>query len=210
VEIDFFQDKDQSYQTTGLQRWSMFASQALNSFWYNNTVSTVYKNKQKNVNKFVYFCFMNTDINIIKGIHPGLFLERKIREQKLIKGKLALDCHEYPQTLTAITKGKRDMNTALSLKLEKALGLEEGCLMTLQIFYEIKEEKKKQSNDNPDLKQFRKILFWDTKMESLNWKKQYRFIINRIFERGNEEEKNAVKAYYGTALINEVLSKRKF
>lgn len=152
---------------------------------------------------------MTTELDIIKGIHPGLFLDRKIREQKLIKGKLALECQEYPQTLTAITKGKRDMNTALSLKLEKALGLEEGYLMTLQVFYEIKVAKNKQNNDQPDLKLFRKILFWDTRMESLNWKEQYRFIINRIFERGNEQEKNAITRFYGKALVNEVLSKTK-
>ena len=149
---------------------------------------------------------MIKEIEIIKGIHPGLFLDRKIREQKLKKGKLALDCHEYPQTITAITKGKRDMNTPLSLKLEKALGLEEGYLMTLQVFYEIKEVKRKQGNVKPDLKRFRKVLFWDTKMESLNWQEQYRFIINRIFERGNEPEKKAIIDFYGDALIKEVLS----
>jgi plasmid maintenance system antidote protein VapI len=149
---------------------------------------------------------MNSSINIIKGIHPGLFLERTIQGKKIIKSRLALDCHEYPQTLNAITKGKRDMNTALSLKLEKALGLEEGCLMTLQVFYDIKEIKRKQSTAKPDEKLFRKILFWDTKMENLNWQDQYRFIIKRIFERGNETEKNAITEFYGAARIKEVLS----
>lgn len=165
--------------------------------------------KHKYINKFVYFYYMTTELDIIKGIHPGFFLDRKIREQKLIKGKLALECKEYPQTLTAITKGKRDMNTALSLKLEKALGLEEGCLMTLQVFYEIKEVKNKQNKERPDLQLFRKILFWDTRMESLDWKEQYRFIINRVFERGNEQEKNALTRFYGKALVSEVLSKKK-
>lgn len=52
------------------------------------------------------------------------------------KGQLAIQCREYPQTLTDITKGRRNMNAALSLKLEKALGLEEGYFMTLQILHD--------------------------------------------------------------------------
>jgi plasmid maintenance system antidote protein VapI len=149
---------------------------------------------------------MKHEIDLLKGLHPGLYLDRKIRERKLTKSKLALDCHEYPQTLTAITKGKRDMNTGLSLKLERELGLEEGMLMTLQVFHDIKKEKRKQENAAPDLKLFRKSLFWDTDIALLNWQEQYRYIITRIYERGNENEKTAIKNFYGQNLINEVLS----
>ena len=76
--------------------------------------------------RIVYFCDMNREIEILKGIHPGFVLERKIRKRHLKKRQLALIIHEFPQTLKTITKGKRDMNTSLSLKLEKELGLEEG------------------------------------------------------------------------------------
>lgn len=165
-------------------------------------------NKQQQINKSVYFCAMIANINILKGIHPGLFLERQIQERGLKKSKLALDCHEYPQTLTAITKGKRDMNTALSLKLEQQLGLEEGLLMTLQVFYDIKKEKKRLQGKKPNLELFRKSLFWDTTMETLDWQDHYRFIIERIFERGNEAEKTAITNFYGPALINEVLQNK--
>jgi plasmid maintenance system antidote protein VapI len=34
--------------------------------------------------------------------------------------------NEFPQSLGDITKGKRKMNTALALKIEHALGIEEG------------------------------------------------------------------------------------
>lgn len=148
---------------------------------------------------------MIANIDILKGIHPGLYLDREIRARGLKKSQLALDCREYPQTLNAITKGKRDMNTSLSLKLEQHLGLEEGLLMTLQVFYDIKEEKKKLQGKKPNLELFRKSLFWDTRMETLNWQDHYRFIIERIFERGNEAEKTAITNFYGTAVINEVL-----
>ena len=38
------------------------------------------------------------------------------------------------------------MNTPLALKIENALGLEEGYFMILQVFYDIEEEKKRQIN----------------------------------------------------------------
>jgi antitoxin HigA-1 len=165
-------------------------------------------NKQKLINIFAYFCAVAANINILKGLHPGLYLDREIRARGLKKNKLALDCREYPQTLNAILKGKRDMNTALSLKLEQQLGLEEGMLMTLQVFYNIREEKKKQSGNRPNLELFRKSLFWDTTMETLNWQDHYRFIIERVFERGNEAEKKVITDFYGSALINEVLQNK--
>ena len=85
---------------------------------------------------------MNSELNLLKGIHPGLVLNRELDKRHLRKGAFALSLQEYPQTLTAITKGKRGMNTALSLKIEKALGLEEGYFMILQVYYEIEEEKR--------------------------------------------------------------------
>src|SRR5690606_40993564 len=75
---------------------------------------------------------MLNEISVIKGIHPGFVLERKLREKKLKKSRFALTIGEYPQTLNAITKGKRKMNPGLALRIEEALGLEEGYFMVLQ------------------------------------------------------------------------------
>jgi hypothetical protein len=38
----------------------------------------------------------------------------------------------------------------------------------------------------------RRDLFWDAKMESLNWEKQKNAIIKRVFETGNEIEKKLI------------------
>lgn len=45
---------------------------------------------------------MNQELEILKGIHPGVIVERKIKERKLSKGRFALMINEYPQTLGAI------------------------------------------------------------------------------------------------------------
>jgi plasmid maintenance system antidote protein VapI len=150
---------------------------------------------------------MKSELNHLKGIHPGLVLNRELDKRHLRKGAFALSLQEYPQTLTAITKGKRGMNTALSLKIEKALGLEEGYFMILQVYYEIEEEKRKQNKSWTNLPQLRPVLFWDTKMESLDWEKQKKAIIKRVFERGNDIEKKEIIRFYGAKTVNDLLNK---
>jgi len=149
---------------------------------------------------------MNRSITIAKGIHPGLFLERELKRRKIAKGRFALRIQEYPQTLTAITKGTRGMNAALALKIEKELGLDEGDLMVLQAYYEIEREKKKQQKLQPDLAKFRRALFWDTSFEKIDWQKHKQSVIKRVFERGNEEEKAEITRFYGSEAIKEILS----
>jgi antitoxin HigA-1 len=148
---------------------------------------------------------MNNELSIIKGIHPGLILERELKQRHLSKGQFAISLKEYPQTLVSITKGKRRMNTNLALKIENALEIEEGYFMTLQLYYDIAEIKRRQPKSQPDLKKLRQILFWDTKMENIDWEKQKNAVIKRVFERGNEIEKKEINRFYGRENVNKIL-----
>ena len=145
---------------------------------------------------------MNNKIEILKGVHPGKFLQREFGIRKIKSGQFAESIGEYPQTLSAIIRGRRAMNTPLSLRIERALGLEEGLLMTLQVYYDIAEEKRKVAKmDSPDLSKFRPALFWDTKIETINFLEHRRFVINRVFERGNEDEVCEIIRFYGQDVI---------
>jgi plasmid maintenance system antidote protein VapI len=140
---------------------------------------------------------MNSIIQQIKGIHPGLFLDRELKKRGLAKGPFALSIGEYPQTLSAITHGKRGMNPSLAIRIEEALGMEEGTLMVLQAYHDVKVEKAKMhSKQIPDLSKIRPALFWDTDINKIDWIKSKRFIIERIEERGNESEKEEIKRFY--------------
>jgi len=151
---------------------------------------------------------MNQELEILKGIHPGIILERKIKEKKLSKGRFALMINEYPQTLGAITKGKRSMNTPLALKIEQELNLAEGFLMTLQVFYDIKQEKRKlNERARPDFSKLRRGLFWDTDMEKIDWQRQKQTVIQRVFERGNDAEKGEITRFYGDSEIRQLMKK---
>lgn len=148
---------------------------------------------------------MLAEIDLIKGIHPGLVLDKKLKDQEISKGQFALSVREYPQTITAITKGKRSMNTALALKIEKFLGLEEGYFMILQVYYDIKQEKLKTKYPPPELSRFRPAIFWDTSMENIDWQRQFKAVIRRVFERGNKKEKDEITRYYGKEKVDFVL-----
>ncbi len=148
---------------------------------------------------------LSEKIDIIKGIHPGFILDRELSKRHLAKGQFALSMHEFPQTITAITKGKRKMNTSLALKIEKALGIEEGFFMILQVYYDIAMEKQKQHAAHPDLSLLRPVLFWDTDIRSIDWKKQRRAVILRVFERGNSTEKNEILRFYGRSTVAKIL-----
>ena len=160
--------------------------------------------KVNDINKFVYICVMSNLLNY-KGIHPGLVLDRELKRRSLKQRPFALSIGEHPQTLNAITKGKRNLTTALALKIEESLNLEEGVLSLLQTYYNIRQEKEKRIQQTPQLSLFRKSLFWDTDFNKLNWKQQYKAIIKRIFERGNEKEKNELIRFYGKKKVQEVL-----
>jgi len=148
---------------------------------------------------------MKNELSIIKGIHPGFILERELKQRHLHKGPFAISLKEYPQTLVSITKGKRRMNINLALKIEEALGIEEGFFMTLQVFYDINEIKNKQHILHPDFTKLRRVLFWDTNMKNINWRKQKNAVIKRVFERGNASEKKEITRFYGIENINSIL-----
>ena len=141
-----------------------------------------------------------------KGIHPGIVLEREFKKRSLKQRPFAIAINEHPQTLNAITKGKRSLNTALALKIEEKMGLEEGILAILQTYYDIRIEKEKQQTETPNLVLLRNSLFWDTAIEHIDWKKQYKAVIKRIFKRGNETEKSEIIRFYGKQKVDDVLN----
>lgn len=142
-------------------------------------------------------------IDIIKGIHPGKFVERELKKRNLNQRQFALSIGEHAQTLSAIIKGNRRMNVALSLKIEEQLELEEGFLMTLQVFYDIKEAKK-DCTYKPDLSKLRKVTFWDTSFDKIDWKQNKVAVIKRIFSRGTEIEQEEIIRFYGKEVVDKV------
>jgi len=144
---------------------------------------------------------MNVHLKKYKGIHPGIVLRRELDKRSIKQRTFAMEISCHPQTLNAIIKGKRNLPVAMALRMEDKLGLEEGTFTLLQAYYDIHTERMKQQS-TPDL---RKSLFWDTHFESIDWGKEYKAVIRRVFDYGTEEEKALIRRFYGMAKVNQVL-----
>lgn len=140
-----------------------------------------------------------------KGIHPGVILDRELKKRSIKQRPFALSLNEHPQTFNAITKGKRGISTALALKIERELGLEEGTLVILQAYYDIQKIKEKNLQRTPNLSVLSKSLFWDTDIKNIDWERQYRAVIQRVFERGNEADKKEIIRFYGIEKVKQAL-----
>ncbi len=161
----------------------------------------------KYVINFDYICVMEKSMERFKGIHPGLILERELKRRAIKPSPFARSIDTKRQIFNAIIKGQRGIPVPLSLKVDQALGFEEGTFALLQTFYEIKNAKTNIGNINkPDLTTLRKVLFWDTDVNKIDWGKQAKAVIHRIFERGNQEEKNEILRFYGKEQVQQALS----
>ena len=150
---------------------------------------------------------MLPELSKIKGIHPGAILKRELKTRGMKANELADFVNEYKQTISAILNERRGITPGLSIKLAKQFGIAEDYFMLLQASYDVQRtlEQRMSEQRTPNLKNIRKILFWDTHFDQLDWDKQKTSIIKRIFERGNDSEIQEITFFYGRSTINQVL-----
>lgn len=140
---------------------------------------------------------MNNLIEIIKGIHPGKFIERELKKKKLTQRALAEETAIPFQTINAIIAGRRNLTIEQALKIDQALGFKEGFYAILQTHYDIKLCKDKElANLYTEAPRIRKSLFWDTDFDQISWGKYKETVIKRVFERGSKEEIEEIKRFY--------------
>lgn len=154
------------------------------------------------VNKFVYLYLchiMNTKlINALKGIHPGKIIERDLKKKDISQRNLAEKIGEHYQTLNAVIKGRRNLTVEMSVKIDAFLGYEEGFLYMLQGYYEIEQYHLKTASESVSgVPRIRRVLFWDTDFDRINWGRNRDFVISRILERGSKEEQAEIARFYG-------------
>lgn len=147
---------------------------------------------------------MLPELSKIKGIHPGVILNREIKARGLKSKEFAFSIKEYPQTLSAILNKRRGINPQLSIKLGRNFNVDEDYFMLLQAAYDVKEAIIPETK-TPDLSKIRRILFWDTEYEKIDWLRQKKAIIKRVFERGDDIEINEIISFYGRETIMQEL-----
>jgi len=145
--------------------------------------------------------FMDSRIEIIKGIHPGKFIERELKKKNITQRALAEETGISYQTINAVIAGRRSLTTGQAIKIDFVLNLEEGFLAILQTHYDIKQHKEKELahlyTGSPHI---RRILFWDTDFDKINWGKYKEAVVKRVVERGSREEINEIKRFYNLSI----------
>lgn len=141
--------------------------------------------------------------NHIAGIHPGAILRYALKQQARSGKTIAEAMGEHPQTISAIMNERRGINPVLSIKLAQQLGVPNDYFMLLQAAWEVKLAADKVTK-SPIVPKLRKELFWDTRFEQIHWQLQAPAVIQRVLERGNEEDLKELLTYYGAAKIRKV------
>lgn len=141
----------------------------------------------------------------IKGLHPGLILKRELKRNNIKSSELAMAINEHKQTISAIINLRRGINPSISIKLAEYFNIEKDYFMLLQASYEVKTETQTLTKKQPNLNKIRKVIFWDTTFDKIDWDKNKRAIIKRILERGNAIEINEIISFYGrNTIANEI------
>lgn len=140
---------------------------------------------------------MIRNINAYKGIHPGKIVKRCLKKRGLSQCAFAELIHISRQSVNAVITGRRPLTGKIALKIEKELGYEEGFLLILQTAYQTAEYKRKEASASvTGIPNIRRILFWDTDFDKLDWGRYRRSVIQRVYERGNETEIEEINRFY--------------
>lgn len=155
---------------------------------------------QTNLFAFRIFAVMNNiydKIELYKGISPGRIIAHEMRKRDIGQRALASHIGVHNQTLNAIINGHRKLPVGVALKIERFFGWHEGFLLILQTYHNIaefhKQDNKKTEKAVPDL---RKILFWDTDFDKIDWFASKESVLRRVKERGNYIEKENISRFY--------------
>lgn len=140
---------------------------------------------------------MIQNINILKGVHPGLLIKRELTSRNISQRSLAKNTQIPYQTINAIICGRRNLTTQQSIAIEKFFSLDDGFLAIIQTLYDreqyIIHQQSRKHQTPPNV---RKILFWDTEWDKINWSKHKDAVIYRVLNRGNNDEITEIKRYY--------------
>lgn len=141
---------------------------------------------------------MKSDITKYKGIHPGKIIGRELKKRDLSQREFARQIGEHSQSLNAVIIGRRSLTTELAIKIDRAFDYEEGFMLALQAYYNVAEYKHREDSASVSgAPNIRKILFWDTDFDKIDWGRYRSAVIQRVLERGNKDEINEIVRFYG-------------
>jgi len=141
---------------------------------------------------------MYNRIELIKGIHPGKLIERDLKKRGITKRTLAVKTGVKYQTIDEVIAGKCNLTNDQAMKIESFMGYDKGFLSQLQTYHDIKQNQNQTNSRMPPqtAPHIRRIVFWDTDMDKIDWKRNKIAVISRVLERGNKKEIDEITRDY--------------
>lgn len=139
----------------------------------------------------------------------GAVLEHIIKRRGVSQIQLATILDMYPQRVNDYIKGKRRITPEISFNLESVLDIGiKGFFYSIQANHDIYEASVRQSDvkDKPDLSKIRNSIFWDTVPDNIDWTRNSRMIIQRVFEYGDSLAIGEIVRFYGAEYVKKMLS----
>jgi plasmid maintenance system antidote protein VapI len=144
----------------------------------------------------------------LRTVPAGAILKKILEKEHLSQTKIAQKAAIYPQRINDLISGRRKFTPEMSVNLEKAIGITNiGYFYKIQANHEVYLYEEEQDRKIiPDLSKFKNSLFWDVNFERINWLKNVKWIIQRAFEYGNEQEIREIIRFYGKEKVTLVLN----
>lgn len=143
----------------------------------------------------------------IETIPAGEILKRILLKRNISQRQLAIRTEELPQRINDIVNGRRQFSPQQSLKIEEALNIEiPGFFYKIQANHAVYlAQRQERLKCKPDLSVFRKAIFWDVDLEKLDWIENKEWVIQRVFEYGNQKEIDAIIGFYGKSTVSSIV-----
>ncbi|MDR2839778.1 MAG: helix-turn-helix domain-containing protein [Paludibacter sp.] len=144
----------------------------------------------------------------LRSVPAGAILKKILQKENISQKEIAQKAAIYPQRINDLIAGKRKFTPEMSVNLAKALGITDiGYFYKIQANHEVYNyEEEQERKITPDLTIFKKSLFWDTDIRKINWLKSPKWIIQRVYEYGNEMEIKAINNFYGYQKVHDLLN----
>lgn len=137
------------------------------------------------------------DWRLYKGIPAGKLISFMLEKLGYSQSEFSQRIHIQPQLLNSIIKGHRPIPLALCLTLDNELGFTEGSFAFLQLQNQINHIKEKNIQIYDGVPAIRRIVFWDTDFDKIDWSRHKDYVVRRVMDYGNEEEKQEIRRFYG-------------
>ena len=142
-----------------------------------------------------------------ESIPAGSILQRILRKENVSQKKLSDLSGIITQRINDLVKGKRRFTVETSAMLAKCLPVPDpGYFYRLQCNHDIHTYLESQLSQPVDLSGFRQALFWDIDAATLDWEKHKHWLIQRVFEYGNDNEVETIIEHYGQSIVEDTLN----